>query len=136
MEPNISALQGALKGLFEIFTPTNSSVMSVTHDHLYIINAKQDHVLISYCTMQYYNAKEIYTTQSYLIFVTNATNAVRVKFLAECKKNLEKRENYCFGLNLYHNSDHVNVLFYTKCAILHRYQCFILHLVFDFTLGV
>ena len=72
----------------------------------------------------------------YLIFVTNAANAVRVKFLAECKKIPEKRENYCFGLRLYHNSDHVNVLFYTKCAILHRYQCFILHLVFDFTLGV
>ena len=72
----------------------------------------------------------------YLIFVTNAANAVRVKFLAECKKNPEKRENYCFGLNLYHNSDHVNVLFYTKCAILHRYRCFTLHLVFDFTLGV
>ena len=73
---------------------------------------------------------------AYLIFVTNAANAVRVKFLAECKKNLEKRENYCFGLRLYHNSDHVNVLFYTKCAILNRYQCFILHLMFDFTLGV
>ena len=74
--------------------------------------------------------------RTYLIFVTNAANAVRVKFLAECKKIPEKRENYCFGLRLYHNSDHVNVLFYTKCAILHRYQCFILHLVFDFTLGV
>ena len=74
--------------------------------------------------------------ESYLIFVTNAANAVRVKFLAECKKIPEKREKYCFGLRLYHNSDHVNVLFYTKCAILHRYQCFILHLVFDFTLGV
>ena len=71
-----------------------------------------------------------------LIFVTNAANAVRVKFLAECKKIPEKRENYCFGLRLYHNSDHVNVLFYTKCAILNRYQCFILHLMFDFTLGV
>ena len=64
----------------------------------------------------------------YLIFVTNAANAVRVKFLAECKKIPEiKRENNCFGHRLYHNSDHVNVLFYTKCAILHRYQCFILH---------
>ena len=73
---------------------------------------------------------------TYLIFVTNAVNAVRVKFLAECKKIPEKRESYCFGLRLYHNSDHVNVLFYTKCAILHRNQCFILHLVFDFTLGV
>ena len=63
-------------------------------------------------------------------------NAVRVKYLAECKKIPVKRENYCFGLRLYHNSDHVNVLFYTKCAILNRYQCFILHLMFDFTLGV
>ena len=46
----------------------------------------------------------IITVGAYLIFVTNAANAVRVKFLAECKKNLEKRENYCFGLNLYHIS--------------------------------
>ena len=76
MEPNISALQGALKGLFEIFTPTNSSVMSVTHDHLYIINAKQDHVLISYCTMQHYNAKEIYTTQ--LKFIKHHTEDVTI----------------------------------------------------------
>ena len=51
----------------------------------------------------------------------NAANAVRVNFLAECKKIPEKRENYCFGFRLYHNSDQVNVLFYTKCAILHRY---------------
>ena len=81
--------------------------------------------------------KSLRTTDgTYLIFVTNAANAVRVKFLAECKKIPEKRENYCFGLRLYHNSDHVNVLFYTKCAILNRYQCFILHLMFDFTLGV
>ena len=28
----------------------------------------------------------------YLIFVTNAANAVRVKFLAECKKIPEKNE--------------------------------------------
>ena len=82
------------------------------------------------------HAFQKYSKCTYLIFVTNAANAVRVKFLAECKKIPEKRENYCFGLRLYHNSDHVNVLFYTKCAILHRYQCFILHLVFDFTLGV
>ena len=73
---------------------------------------------------------------AYLIFVTNAANAVRVKLLGECKQIPEKQENDCFGLRLYHNSDHVNVLFYTKCAILHRYQCLILHLVFDFTLGV
>ena len=68
-----------------------------------------------------------------LIFVVSAVTGAHVNFLAECKKN---PENYCFGLNLYHNGDHVNVLFNTKCAILHRYQCFILHLVFDFTLGV
>ena len=35
---------------------------------------------------------------SYLIFVRNARNAVSVKFLAECKKIREKRENYSFGL--------------------------------------
>ena len=62
---------------------------------------------------------------SYLIFVTNAANAVRVNFLAECKKIPEKRENYCFGLRLYRSS---NVLFYTKCVIL--------HLVCNFTLSV
>ena len=61
----------------------------------------------------------------YLIFVTNAANAVRVKFLAECKKIPEKRENYCFGLRLYRSS---NVLFYTKCVILHS--------VCNFTLSV
>ena len=33
---------------------------------------------------------------SYLIFVTNAANAVRVKFLAECKKNLEKTRKLLF----------------------------------------
>ena len=37
----------------------------------------------------------------------------------------EKRENYCFGLRLYRSS---NVLFYTKCVIL--------HLVCNFTLSV
>ena len=50
--------------------------MSVTHDHLYIINAKQDHVLLSYCTMQYYNAKEIYTTQ--LKFIKHHTEDVTI----------------------------------------------------------
>ena len=30
----------------------------------------------------------------------------------------------------------VNVLFYTKCAILHRYQCVTLLLVFYFTICV
>ena len=62
---------------------------------------------------------------AYLIFVTNAANAVRVKFLAECKTIPEKRENNCFGLRLYRSS---NVLFYTKCVIL--------HLVCNFTLSV
>ena len=32
----------------------------------------------------------------YLIFVTNAANAVRVNFLAECKKIPEEPEKYCF----------------------------------------
>ena len=60
---------------------------------------------------------------AYLIFVRNA---VSVKFLAECKKIPEKKqENYCFGLRLYRSS---NVLFYTKCVIL--------HLVCNFTLSV
>ena len=63
--------------------------------------------------------------ESYLIFVTNAANAVRVNFLAQCKKIPEKRENYCFGLRLYRSS---NVLFYTKCVILHS--------VCNFTLSV
>ena len=39
--------------------------------------------------------------RSYLIFVSNAGNAVSVIFLAECKKIPEKKqENYCFGLRL------------------------------------
>ena len=39
--------------------------------------------------------------EGYLIFVSNAGNAVSVNFLAECKKIPEKRENYCFdGLRL------------------------------------
>ena len=39
--------------------------------------------------------------RSYLIFVSNAGNAVSVNFLAECKRIPEKkRENYCFGLRL------------------------------------
>ena len=32
----------------------------------------------------------------YLIFVTNAANAVRVKMLAQCKKIPEEPEKYCF----------------------------------------
>ena len=64
---------------------------------------------------------------AYLIFAVNAVSAVstvRVNFLAECKKNPEKkRENYCFGLRLYRSSE---------CIIL-KFE--ILHLVFDITLG-
>lgn len=36
---------------------------------------------------------------AYLIFVSNAGNAVSVNFLAECEKKSEKWENYCFGLS-------------------------------------
>ena len=76
----------------------------------------------------------------YLIFVTNAANVERVKFSVECKKkNPEKREYHCFELNLYHNIDHVNVLFYTMCAILHlmgRYIYAMAHPVCSFTLNI
>ena len=58
--------------------------MQFTQDHFSSISATQD---------------------SYLIFVTNAANAVRVKFLAERKKIPEERKNYCFVLRLYHNSE-------------------------------
>ena len=34
---------------------------------------------------------------SYLIFVTNAVNAVRVKILAECKKFQKNQKNTVFG---------------------------------------
>ena len=36
------------------------------------------------------------TKAIYLIFVTNAANAVRVKILAQCKKIPEEPEKYCF----------------------------------------
>ena len=72
-----------------------------------------------------------FNEDAYLMFVTNAANAVRVKFLAECKTIPEKRENNCFGLRLYRSS---NVLFYTKCVI-HTW-CVILHSVCNFTLSV
>ena len=62
---------------------------------------------------------------SYLKFVMSAVSGARVKFLTECKKIPEERENNCFGLRLYRSS---NVLFYTKCVIL--------HLVCNFTLSV
>ena len=68
---------------------------------------------------------------AYLIF---AVSAVRVNFLAECKKNPEKNEKITVLGSVYIAA--VNVLFYTKWEILYRYQCFILHLVLDFTLGV
>ena len=57
-------------------------------------------------------------------------SGVLVKFLADCNKIPEERKITVLG------SDYiagVNVLFSTKCAILHRYQCVILHLVFDLT---
>ena len=65
------------------------------------------------------------TKQAYLIFVRNAVNAVSVKFLAECKKFQKTRKLLQIGLRLYLSS---NVLFYTKCVIL--------HLVCNFTLSV
>ena len=43
--------------------------------------------------------------QAYLIFVMNAVNAVRVKYL-ECKKIPEERENYWFGLRSASNGIH------------------------------
>ena len=36
------------------------------------------------------------TKAIYLIFVTNAANAVPVKILAQCKKIPEEPEKYCF----------------------------------------
>ena len=40
--------------------------------------------------------KAMVGVKAYLIFVTNAANAVRVKILAECKKIPEEPEKYCF----------------------------------------
>ena len=37
----------------------------------------------------------------YLIFVSNAGNAVSVKFLAECKKNPEKNEKITVLVSIY-----------------------------------
>ena len=47
--------------------------------------------------LSYIFPSEVWRNDSYLIFVRNVRNAVSVKFLAECKKIPEKRENYCFG---------------------------------------
>ena len=38
----------------------------------------------------------LHVSLPYLIFVTNAANAVRVKILAQCKKIPEEPEKYCF----------------------------------------
>ena len=67
--------------------------------------------------LSYQNTKPPYMG-TYLIFVSSTRSGARVKVLCSV---------YIIA---------VNVLFYNKCAILHRYQCFILHLVIDFTLGV
>ena len=45
---------------------------------------------IAFCTFMTHNSC------AYLIFVTNAANAVRVKILAQCKKIPEEPEKYCF----------------------------------------
>ena len=45
-----------------------------------------------------------------LIFVSSTRSGASVKFLDECKKIPEERENYCFVLHLYHSSE---------CIILH-----------------
>ena len=60
----------------------------------------------------------------------SAVSGARVNVLAECKKN----EKITVLGSVY--IAEVNVSFYTKCAILHRYQYVILHLVFDFTHGM
>ena len=68
----------------------------------------------------------------YLIFVMNAVNGVHLNL---CVKKFKKNEKITVLGSVYIAA--VNVLFYIiKCAILHRYQCVIFHLVFDFTLGV
>ena len=91
--------------------------------------------LLSDClyTQLYQGSTKEADKYTYLIFVLNAVNGVHVKCLFECKK-FQKNEKITVLGSVYIEA--LNVLFYTKCAILHRYQCFILHLVFDFTLGV
>ena len=51
----------------------------------------------------------LYHLLSYLIFVVSAVSSVRVKFLAECKKIPEERENYYFGLRLYRSSEYITL---------------------------
>ena len=70
---------------------------------------------------------------TYLIFVLNAVNGVHVKCLFECKK-FQKNEKIAVLGSVYIAA--VNVICYTKCAIVHSYQCVILQIEFDFTLGV
>ena len=48
-----------------------------------------------------------YHLLSYMIFVVSAMSSVHVKFLAECKKIPEERENYSFGLHLYRSSESI-----------------------------
>ena len=57
----------------------------------------------------------------------SAVSGARVIFLCKFQKN----EQITVLGSVY--IAEVNVLFYTKCAILHRYQCFILHLACNFT---
>ena len=72
----------------------------------------------------YQNTKPPYMG-TYLIFVSSTRSGARVKFLAECKNIGTRNEKITVLCSVYIIA--VNVLFYTKCAILHRYQCFILH---------
>ena len=69
----------------------------------------------------------------YLIFVVSAVSGACVIFWLSVKI-FQKNEKINVLGSVY--IAEVNVLFYTKCAILHRYQCVILHLVFDFTRGM
>ena len=60
----------------------------------------------------------------------SAVSGARVIFLCKFQKN----EQITVLGSVY--IAEVNVSFYNKCAILHRYQYVILHLVFDFTHGM
>ena len=109
-----------------------------------------------------YGLWHLYHLLSYLIFVVSAVSSVHVKFLAECKKIPEERENYCFRFCLYRSSECIiiflSVQFYTIISVLfntlisplvcniyvmvHPMCSFslnfvvILHLVYNSTLGV
>ena len=54
--------------------------------HTFIKEKKKEHGVIWYFTSLF----------AYLIFVMNAVNVVRVKFLAECKKIQKNQKNSCF----------------------------------------